>query len=164
MNKTFRFFLFVGIISLSLVSCKSKQIVTEIQSATEPATVTAPEPQIVTPIVNEPVTPPAPVVPAAPAEPEITRSELFKMADGETNQAAFNKKYHVQVGAFKNHNNARNLRDKLISQGHNSFVVENDTGFLRVIIDSYDLYKDAKAKINQIKTTYPDAWVLVQKK
>ncbi len=161
MNKTFRFFLFVGIISLSLVSCKSKQIVTEIQSATEPATVTAPEPQIVTPIVSEPVAPPAPV---APAEPEVTRSESFKMADGETNQAAFSKKYHVQVGAFKNHNNARNLREKLISQGHNSFVVENDTGFLRVIIGSYDEYRDAKAKINQIKATYPDAWVLVQKK
>lgn len=154
MNKTFRFFLFAGIISLSLVSCKSKQIVTEIQSATEPATVTAPEPQVVTPIVSVPVS----------SEPEITRSESFKMADGETNQAAFNKKYHVQVGAFKNHDNARNLRAKLIAQGHNSFVVENDTGFLRVIIESFDEYGDARAKINQIKATYPDAWVLVQKK
>ena len=46
MNKTIRLFLFAGIISLSFAACKSKQIVTEIQSATEPATATVPVQQV----------------------------------------------------------------------------------------------------------------------
>lgn len=154
MNKTIRLFLFAGIISLSFSACKSKQIVTEIQSATEPATTTAPVQEV--DVTEDQV--------VASPEPETTRSESFKMADGETNTAAFNKKYHVQVGAFKNHDNARNLRNKLVAQGHNAFVVENDTGFLRVIIESFDDYGDARAKINQINDEYPGAWVLTQKK
>ena len=101
---------------------------------------------------------------ATPSEPEVTRSESFKMADGETNTAAFNKKYHVQVGAFKNPDNARNLRNKLVSQGNNAFIVENDTGFLRVIIESFDDYGAARTKINQINDEYPGAWVLTQKR
>ncbi len=75
-----------------------------------------------------------------------------------------NKKYHVQVGAFGNHTNAINLRNKLVSEGNNALVVENENGMLRVIIASFDEYKDARAKIDQIRATYPDAWVLVQKK
>ncbi|GAB1415817.1 hypothetical protein MASR2M117_12230 [Paludibacter sp.] len=152
MNKTFRLLFYVLIVGVSMVSCKSKQAVTEIKSATTPATTTAPVPEVKKPVVNQ------------PAEPEVTRSETFKMAAGETNSTGFNKKYHVQVGAFKNHDNARNLRTKLVSEGNSALIVENENGMLRVIIASFDEYQEARAKINQIKSSYPDAWVLVQKK
>lgn len=151
MNTTIRLLL-VAFISLSLFSCKSKQLVSEIKGANVPAT---------TEVASQPA--PAPQV-SAPAQPEVTRSESFKLAAGETNTAAMAKKYHVQVGAFSNHTNAINLRAKLVNEGNNALVVENENGMLRVIISSYNEYSEARAKIDQIKGTYPDAWVLVQKK
>lgn len=150
MNRTIRLLL-VTFISLSLVSCKSKQLVSEIKGANVPAT---------TEVVSQPATTQVKVT----EQPEITRSESFKLAAGETNTDAMAKKYHVQVGAFSNHNNAINLRAKLVSEGNNALVVENENGMLRVIISSYNEYSEARAKIDQIKGTYPDAWVLVQKK
>lgn len=150
MNRTIRLLL-VTFISLSLLSCKSKQLVSEIKGANVPAT-------------TEVASQPAPTVAKVSTQPEVTRSESFRLADGETNAAAMTKKYHVQVGAFSNHDNARNLRTKLVNEGNNALVVENENGMLRVIISSFDEYNEARAKIDQIRGTYPDAWVLVQKK
>ena len=150
MNRTIRL-LFVTLITLSLFSCKSKQLVSEIKGANVPAT---------TEVVSQPVV----SQPNVASQPEVTRSESFKLAAGETNDVAMGKKYHVQVGAFSNHDNARNLRMKLVNEGNNALVVENESGMLRVIISSYDDYYEARARIDQIRGTYPDAWVLVQKK
>ncbi len=151
MNRTMRLFFLVAVVGLTLFSCKSKQKVTEIKSANVPATTT---------VAVTPTEKPTPIA----SQPEVTRSESFKLASGETNSDAMNKKYHVQVGAFSNHDNARNLRAKLVSEGNSSLVVENESGMLRVIIASFNEYGEARAKIDQIRGTYPDAWVLVQKK
>jgi cell division protein FtsN len=151
MNKKILIICTAAVIGISMISCKSKQSVTEISSAHEPATVETPAVQETTPATT-------------PAEREVTRSEAFKLAAGETNTAAMSKKYHVQVGAFTVHDNARNLRAKLVNEGNDALVVENDRGMLRVIIASYNTYQEARAKINQIRDTYPDAWVLVQSK
>lgn len=154
MNKKILIICTAAVIGISMISCKSKQLVTEISSAHEPATVEA--------SVVEPATATTPAT--TPAEREVTRSEAFKLAAGETNSAAMSKKYHVQVGAFTVHENARNLRARLVNEGNDALVVENDRGMLRVIIASYNTYQEARAKINQIRDTYPDAWVLVQSK
>lgn len=152
MNKILHLCFFVTIMGMTMMSCKSKQIVTEIKSANEPATTVETVKQTPKPVTQ------------VSTQPEVTRSESFKLAVGETNGAALNKKYHVQVGAFSNHDNARNLRAKLVAEGNNALVVENENGMLRVIIASFEEYQDARAKIDQIRGTYPDAWVLVQKK
>lgn len=152
-TRTIRLLLLTTLVSFSLISCKSKQKIADITGANVPATVavTTPEPA------------PAPVQQTTPAQPEVTRSESFKLASGETNADALKYKYHVVVGSFGNHDNARNLRAKLVTQGNSSFVAENESGMLRVIIASFNDYNAAHAKINQIKATYADAWVLVQK-
>lgn len=147
-----RLLLYAAIFSVALVSCKSKQKVTEIPAATQPATSTV--------TTTPPVTAPATV---RPTQTEVTRSESFRLAEGETNNAALSKKYHVVVGAFGNHENARRLRNTLVNQGNNALTVQNDSGMLRVIIASFDEYTQAKSRIEQIKSLYPDAWVLVQK-
>lgn len=153
MNKTIRVLILVAITATTLVSCKSKQKITEIPGAAVPAsTVSIPA-----------ETQPAQTVSQSTQE-EQTRSESFKLASGETNVNAMNMKYHVVVGAFSNHNNARNLRAKLVNEGNNALMVENETGMLRVIIASYNEYSEARAKIDQIRSTYNDAWVLVQKR
>ena len=159
MNTRFRLFLFVGILTFALVSCKSKQKVTEIPAANEPAT-TAVSTNV--PPVTSPRSTAARTT-ASTHQHEATRSEAFRLADGESNNDALSKKYHVVVGAFGNHDNARRLRSKLSSEGNNALTVQNDSGMLRVIIGSFDEYSQARARIDQIKGTYPDAWVLVQK-
>lgn len=148
-----RLLLYAAIFSVALVSCKSKQKVTEIPAATKPATSTV--------TTTPPVTAPATAV--SSTQNEVTRSESFRLAEGETNNAALSKKYHVVVGAFGNHENARRLRNTLVGQGNNALTVQNDSGMLRVIIASFDEYTQAKSRIEQIKSVYPDAWVLVQK-
>lgn len=156
MNTTFRIFLFAGVISLTLVSCKSKQKVTEIPAATVPATT-----QSTTPVVS-----PRTAVSRTTAsthQHEVTRSESFRLAEGETNSGSLTKKYHVVVGSFGNHENARRLRTTLNNQGNDAFTVQNESGMLRVIVASFDEYSEAKSRIEKIKGTYTDAWVLVQK-
>lgn len=155
MNRILRLFFFASLIGTTMLSCKSKQLVTEIKSANTPAVTVAPAPVPEAPKPTEQV---------APAQPEVTRSESFKLAAGETNNAAMSKKYHVQVGAFSNHSNARNLRAKLVAEGNSAVVVENEKGMLRVIIASFNEYREARAKIDQIRDVFPDAWVLVQRK
>lgn len=90
-------------------------------------------------------------------------NEKFSMADGETNAAAFNKKYHVVVGSFSIQDNARRLQQTLKNEGNDAIVVVNERGMFRVLIASFDDYNQAHARINQISNRFPDAWVLVQK-
>lgn len=140
-----------------MVSCKSKQKVTEIPAANAPATTATNVPPAETTRTAVSRTT------AATHQNEVTRSESFRLADGETNSDAMSKRYHVVVGSFGNHDNARRLRTKLSNEGNKAFTVQNDSGMLRVIIASFDEYAEAKSHIEKIKSTYPDAWVLVQK-
>jgi len=151
MKKLFPFMLLTVIFSLSFSSCKSKQKITEIPAATIPATK-----------INTTTTTSKTEVATTPVKEE-TRSESFKLASGETNNAALAFKYHVVVGSFSVHSNALNLRTRLTNEGNNALTVENEKAMLRVIIASYNDYQEAHGKIKQIKASYPDAWVLVQK-
>lgn len=150
MKKIFGFILMASIIAFSATSCKSKQKVVEISgsdiSATETKTTT------------EPV-----VVSDEPVGSERTIDESFKLADGETNSAAFARKFHVVVGSFSVQSNAKNLQRTLNSEGNSAIIVVNEQGMYRVLIASYDEYAQARNRINQISTRFPDAWVLRQK-
>lgn len=150
MRKLFRFTMIVAIAALTMASCKSKQKVTEISGAFKPATEVKSE---------------TTAQPAAKTETlqEVTRNESFKLADGETNSGALNKKYHVVVGSFGIQSNATGLRNTLNNEGNPALIVINEKGMYRVLIDSFDDYKAAHDKIDSIKGRFPDAWVLVQK-
>ena len=156
MNKTIRLVMMLAVVLITVSACKSKQKVTAIPGANTPATTTVttqPAPVVVT----------QPTQPVAPAVPEVTRNETFKPAQGETNVDAMRFKYHVVVGSFRNHDNARALRNTLSNEGNNALVVENDQNMLRVIIASFNDYQQAHGRINQIKSRFPDAWVLMQR-
>lgn len=162
MNKTIRLVLMLVVVLITVSACKSKQKVTAIPGANTPATTTVttqPSPVVVTQPTQQVET----VAPAAPATPEVTRNETFKPAQGETNLDAMRFKYHVVVGSFSVHDNARALRNTLSNEGNNALVVENDQKMLRVIIASFNDYQQAHARINQIKSRFPDAWVLMQR-
>lgn len=149
----------VGILALSVIvavgatSCKSKQKVVEITGTQIPATTTTYETSKQQPAV---------VVDRVESN-ERTVNESFRLADGETNSNAFNKKYHVVVGSFSIHNNAKNLQNTLNKEGNSAIIVINEKGMYRVIIASYDQYSQARTRIGQISSRFQDAWVVVQK-
>ena len=149
MKKIFGFLLMAAIIGFSTTSCKSKQKVVEISGSDISATETKPATQ--------------PVVVDQVESNERTINESFKLADGESNSDAFNRKYHVVVGSFSVQTNAKNLQRTLNNEGNSAIVVVNQQGMYRVLIASYDEYAQARARINQINTRFPDAWVLMQR-
>lgn len=152
MKKILGMFLMAAIVLAGSTSCKSKQKVTEISGANVEATAKT----------NTAATTASTTATAA-TETEKTRNEKFSMAEGETNTAAFNSKYHVVVGSFSIQQNAKNLQRSLNSEGNNALVVVNEQGMFRVLIASFNEYTQARERINQINTRFPDAWVLVQK-
>ena len=152
MKKILGMFLMAAIVLAGSTSCKSKQKVTEISGANVEATAKT----------NTAATTASTTATAA-TETEKTRNEKFSLAEGETNIAAFNSKYHVVVGSFSIQQNAKNLQRSLNSEGNNALVVVNEQGMFRVLIASFNEYTQARERINQINTRFPDAWVLVQK-
>ena len=152
MKKILGMFLMAAIVLAGSTSCKSKQKVTEISGANVEATAK-----------TNTAAATASTTATAATETEKTRNEKFSMAEGETNTAAFNSKYHVVVGSFSIQQNAKNLQRTLNSEGNNALVVVNEQGMFRVLIASFNEYTQARERINQINTRFPDAWVLVQK-
>lgn len=149
MKKIFGFMLMAAMVGFSATSCKTKQKVVEITGADISAVdtkATANQSAATTLESNE-----------------RTIDERFRLADGETNNTAFNRKYHVVVGSFGVQSNAKNLQRTLNGEGNNAIVVINEQGMFRVLIASYDEYAQARARINQINNRFPDAWVLRQK-
>ena len=152
MKKILGMFLMAAIVLAGSTSCKSKQKVTEISGANVEATAKT----------NTAATTASTTATAA-TETEKTRNEKFSMAEVETNTAAINSKYHVVVGSFSIQQNAKNLQRTLNSEGNNALVVVNEQGMFRVLIASFNECTQARERINQINTRFPDAWVLVQK-
>ena len=152
MKKILGMFLMAAIVLAGSTSCKSKQKVTEISGANVEATAK-----------TNTAAATASTTATAATETEKTRNEKFSLAEGETNTAAFNSKYHVVVGSFSIQQNAKNLQRALNSEGNNALVVVNEQGMFRVLIASFNEYTQARERINQINNRFPDAWVLVQK-
>ena len=152
MKKIVGMFLMAAIVLTGSTSCKSKQKVTEISGANIEAAAK-----------TNTAAATASTTATAATETEKTRNEKFSLAEGETNIAAFNSKYHVVVGSFSIQQNAKNLQRTLNSEGNNALVVVNEQGMFRVLIASFNEYTQARERINQINTRFPDAWVLVQK-
>lgn len=119
--------------------------------------------------VKEPVFVPTPVVAPHPEpepesapvveEKEVTRAEKFEVIE-EQKDVVVLKKYHVVIGSFGNKDNALRLQAQMRPQ-YNPIIVRNDKGMYRVLLMTYDTYKEAKTKIAEIRDQFPDAWVLV---
>lgn len=149
MKKIFGFILIAAVVGLMGTACKTQQKVVKITGADISA-------------VDAKATSSYSTV-SGQTNSERTIDERFRLADGETNNTAFNKKYHVVVGSFSVQKNAKNLQNTLKKEGNNALVVINEQGMFRVLIASFDEYAQARTRINQIKNRFPDAWVLRQK-
>lgn len=121
--------------------------------------------------VKEPVFVPTPVVTPQPEpepepapevveEKEVTRAEKFEVIE-EQKDVVVLKKYHVVIGSFGNKDNALRLQGQMKPQ-YEPIIVRNEKGMYRVLLMTYDTYKEAKTKITEIREQFPDAWVLIR--
>ena len=128
-------------------------------------TVRVVEPEVIEPVaVKEPVDTakkvkpePVPVV----EEKEVTRAEQFTVVEAQPENPL--KDYNVVIGSFGRKENADGLKLRMTTAGYKPVIVINDKGMYRVILSSFDTYREAKSLINSIKGDFADAWVLVQK-
>lgn len=94
------------------------------------------------------------------AQEKGLRQEAFEVEASE--DASKLSVFSVIIGSFSNKNNALNLKADQ-SPKYDAFLVVNEKGMFRVVLISYSTYQQAKAKVEEISSQFPDAWVLVQK-
>lgn len=71
------------------------------------------------------------------------------------------KDYSVVVGSFGLQSNAEGLYNRLKDAGYDAQIVKNeDKNMFRVVASSYNLKADAVSSRDQLRATYPDAWLL----
>ncbi|MBR1521922.1 MAG: SPOR domain-containing protein [Bacteroidaceae bacterium] len=145
--------------ALAFVSCKSSE--SSYKKAYEKAkaqemaqTVTTTTDQVetapvtVTPVVTTPTT--------TVANTANDRQERLNVMNGGTLKA-----FNVVCGSFSNVDNANNLRNTLVAKGYSAQVAQNpETGMYRVVATSFDDRAAAISSRDQLRGTYPDAWIL----
>ena len=143
--------------ALAFVSCKSSEssykkayekAKAQEMAQTKLADQVETAPVSVTPVVTTPVTP--------AANTENDRQERLTVMNGGTLKA-----FNVVCGSFSNVDNANNLRNTLVGKGYSAQVAQNpETGMYRVIASSFDDRASAVQSRDQLRGTYPDAWLL----
>lgn len=146
------------IAALAFVSCKSSESsykkAYEKAKAQEMARANTTDqvetaPVSVTPVVTTPVATPE-------ANSANDRQERLTVMNGGTLKA-----FNVVCGSFSSVDNANNLRNTLVAKGYSAQVAQNpETGMYRVIASSFDDRASAVASRDQLRGTYPDAWLL----
>ena len=71
------------------------------------------------------------------------------------------KAYSVVVGSFGLQSNAEGLQQRLNAAGYSAQIVKNEEkNMFRVIATTFDGKADAVSSRDQLRATYPDAWLL----
>lgn len=74
--------------------------------------------------------------------------------------------YFVIVGSYSSLDNAKKFRQTLIGEGFNPVIVQSETGYYRITVDSYTTETAARNRLAQIRQNYPqygDSWLLIKK-
>jgi cell division protein FtsN len=149
--------LFVLIIGVALASCKSskKAATTAFEPAVQQTTTTAQPKVFQVPEVKE--------TPAVQEEKPISvRKEAFTFTQPEDQNQ---NSYFIIVGSFSSMENAKNFRQTLMSEGFTPIVVQSETGYYRVTVDSFTSEAPARTRLIQIRQSFPkynDAWLLIK--
>jgi cell division protein FtsN len=72
----------------------------------------------------------------------------------------------VIVGSYSSLENANKFRTTLIGEGFNPVIVQSETGFYRITVDSFTNETAARTRLMQIRQNYPqygDSWLLIKK-
>ena len=146
--------------ALAFVSCKSSESTYkkayEKAKAQEMARANTTDQVETAPVTVTPVVTTTPVTTTPVANTENDRQERLTVMNGGTLKA-----FNVVCGSFSNVDNANNLRNTLVAKGYSAQVAQNpETGMYRVIASSFDDRATAIQSRDQLRGTYPDAWLL----
>lgn len=151
-------------VALAFTSCKPNESMYkkayEKAKANEAAAVVEETPVVETPVVTPMVeTPVTKTTVVANTDNVSVRTEDLSVISG-----AALKNYSVVVGSFGLKANAEGLASKLASAGYNARIAYNSArNMYRVVASSYDSKADAVNSRDQLRSQYPDAWLLFQK-
>lgn len=122
--------------------------------------------------INGLITPTTNTTPTTTDKPQTTPTITTPQATTNTNirQEVINvvgngtiKAYNVVCGSFGSLTNAQNLRNTLANKGYSAMIAQNEKGMYRVIATSTDDRNSAINSRDQLRKTYPDAWLLHRK-
>jgi len=149
-------------LAISFTSCKSSESAyrkayekAQAQAAKQPQTT---EPQqtetpVVTPVVTKPVTQ---TTVTDNYDNVSVRQERVSVVNGEGLSD-----FSVVVGSFSVIANAEGLQQKLRNQGYNAQIVKNEErNMYRVVASTFSNKSDAVRSRDNLRGTYPDAWLL----
>lgn len=125
------------------------------QTVQQPVVTEQPETNVVTPLEQAPVT-----------ETKVVDNndnvkviqEKVSLVDGSGLKA-----FSVVVGSFGVKANADGLQQRLKDAGYAAQVAKNvDRNMYRVIVTTFDTKSEAAASRDQMRSQYPDAWILAK--
>lgn len=149
-------------------ACKSSESVykkayEKAQASTETTTT---EPVTTTTTTTTTTEPPIKVTPVQSATTTTTASNISIREESVTLVSGSGlKKYSVVCGAFSLKANADGLQSTLKQKGYDAQIAINQERQLyRVIATTFDDEAQARTSCEQLRATYPDAWLLYDKK
>jgi cell division protein FtsN len=92
--------------------------------------------------------------------------ERFTFTRDEDKSAHDAREFFVIIGSFREKANADRYTAEMRLKGFNPVILLSETGFHRVSVDSYILEADARRRILQIRSDFPeheDTWLLIRK-
>jgi cell division protein FtsN len=99
-------------------------------------------------------------------KPVRVQSETFSFAQQEDQANNANKSFFVIIGSFSSNENANRYKQELTPKGFSPIVLHSETGYYRVCVNSYNDEFEARKRVGQIRTDYPeyaDTWLLIKK-
>lgn len=152
-------------LALAFTGCKSKESAYkqayEKAKAAESANLqatqqTVEETPVVTPVQTRPVTE---VRVVDNTDNVSVREERVSVVNGNGL-----RNFSVVVGSFSVIANAEGLQQRLKNAGYDAQIARNEKGMYRVIASSYNDKASAVQSRDQLRSNYPDAWLLYQTK
>ena len=148
-------------VAMSFIGCKSsesayKKAYEKAQAqaqTTQQETAVVQETHVVTPVVTKPVTETKVV---DNLDNVTVRQERVSVVNG-----AGLKDFSVVVGSFSVIANAEGLQQRLKNAGYAAQIVKNeDRNMYRVVASTFSTKAEAVQSRDQLRATYPDAWLL----
>ena len=151
-------------LALALTGCKSKESAYKqayekakaAENAQREVVSVVEETPVVTPVETRPVT----ETKVVKVDNETVREERVSVVSGEGI-----RDFSVVVGSFSVIANAEGLQQRLKNAGYAAQVVKNDErNMYRVVASTFSDKASAVRSRDQLRSTYPDAWLLYNKK
>ena len=112
---------------------------------------------VVTPVVEKPATE---TVVVDNVDNVPVRQESLSVVSG-----AGLKNFSVVVGSFSVQANAEGLQSTLKSRGYHAQIADSSSNQMyRVVAGTFDIKTDAVRSRNELRSEYPDAWLLFNQK